>query len=92
MNGIDTYEEHIPRSFKSIVKGGMYTKGWCSKRFPEIIAYDKQEQTSERQCRRQGASWMIDSLFKPRQGREISSLFENVQTSLGGPRSFLFIE
>jgi len=51
MNGIDTYEEHNPRSFKCIVKGGMCTKGWCSKRFPKIIAYDKQQQTSERKWR-----------------------------------------
>jgi hypothetical protein len=27
MNGIDAYEEHIPRSFKNMVKGGICTKG-----------------------------------------------------------------
>ena len=51
MNGIDTYEEHIPMSFKNIVKGGMCTKGWFNNRFPEITAYYKQQKTSERHCR-----------------------------------------
>jgi hypothetical protein len=30
---------------------------------------------------------MIDSLFKPRQGREIFSLFENFHTFLGIPEA-----
>jgi hypothetical protein len=74
-----------------VVKGGMCTKGWCSNRFPEVIAYYKQQQTSERQCRsvevvgKVPAGW--STLYSnPGRGEKFFLFFKTCKPRWGSPK------